>query len=56
MKGRKITDMNKQDITCVTPEFPFCPLCPYALLEPENVEGADEKLYKVFCLLSNCYV
>lgn len=48
--------MNKFDITCVTPEFPFCPLCPYALLEPETVEDTVQKLYKVFCLLSDCYI
>ncbi len=30
--------MNKFDITCVTPEFPYCPLCPYGLVEPDDAE------------------
>lgn len=49
--------MNKFDITCVTPEFPYCPLCPYGLVEPDDAEYQDDiKHFKVFCLLNDCYI
>lgn len=43
-------------VECVTPEFPYCPVCPYGLVEPENPEDTGTEYFKVYCLLNNCYI
>ena len=43
-------------LECVTPEFPYCPVCPYGLVEPDVPEDAGTKPQRVYCLLNNCYI